>query len=145
MRNEVEQPLGAESQEKDESSIGAEPIVANEAVPAVPLDEPDRRHADANTGIGLPVKAAATTSLAGSANNQRRPRNDLLDHQLNSSVTKDYSQEIGSKLRKGTLDLYFSLAPRDAIDSMVAGALVGLSNLIMDCFDQATRSGERAK
>ena len=151
MREETEKHENTELQEGEEPGVGAEPVAATEATPAIPLDEPDHQHSDANAPNlatlegkkepGLPVEAAATTPLAGSTNNERRPAVDLVEHQLNTSVTRNYNQETGSKLRKGTFDLYSRLAPRDAIDSMLAGAMVGLSNATMDCFDRANWSG----
>jgi hypothetical protein len=138
MRNETEQQVGTEWQENDEPDVGAEPVAAIEA--AAPLDEPDCQHPDPNA----PTSAEAAATTVAVPANQRRPRLDLLEHRLNTSVTRDFTQETESRLRKGAIDLYFSLAPRDAIDSMVASAMVGLSNATMECFDRATRS-ERAR
>jgi len=131
-------------------SVSAQPTTATNALPETAADEADCQRPVVDPPIldsleeksepGLPVEAAAETPLALSGTNQRRPRVDLLEHQLVRSVTRNYPHETASKLRKGTVDLYSSLTPRDAIDSMLAGAIVGLSNATMDCFDRATLS-----
>ena len=154
MRNEAEQQVGAEWQENDEPSVGAEPVATTEAA-AISLDEPDCQHPDVNAPTsaplkekkepGLPVETAGTTPLAGSANSQRRPRNDLLEYQLNSSVTRDPNKEKQQKLRNGAVDLYDSLKANDAIDSMLGSAMVALSNATMDCFDRANWGFERSR
>jgi len=128
-----------------------EPTTATDAAPAMSPDEAGCQHpvADPPTLVtleeksesGLPVEAPSTTPLAGSATNKRRPHVDLLEHQLVMSVTRNSPKERASRLVKGTFDLYSSLAPEDAIDSMLAGAMVGLLNAIMDCFDRANWSG----
>jgi hypothetical protein len=124
--------------EKTEPGVGTEPVTPTETTPAAPLEETDCQHPDASALTS--VEAAATTPFAALAD-QRRPRLDLLEHQLNTSVTRDFTQETESRLKKGAIDLYFSLAPRDAIDSMLASAMVALSNATMDCFDRANCSG----
>jgi hypothetical protein len=144
-----------ESRENDEPSVCAQPVTATEAAAVVPLDEPDLQHLDANEPTlaklegtkdpSLPVEAAATTPLTGSANNQRRPRNDLLEHQLTSSVTRGHNQEKQQKLSDGAVDLYDALAPKDAIDSMLGSAMVALSNATMNCFDRANWGFERSR
>jgi len=73
---------------------------------------------------------------------KRAPRVELLEHQLNM-VARDGSvggSEKRANLRKGTIDLYHSLSPQDSIDSMLAGVMVGITNLTMECIAHANGS-----
>ena len=66
---------------------------------------------------------------------KRAAKVDLLEHQLSAVAQEGNScgKELRSKLRKGTVDLHDSLSPNDSIDSMLAGVMVGIHNLTMEC------------
>ena len=69
----------------------------------------------------------------------RPPRFVLLEYQLNWVVRNSWV--AGPKreaLRKGTLDLYKGLDPRDTTDSIFAALTVGLHNQTMECIGRNT-------
>jgi hypothetical protein len=68
----------------------------------------------------------------------RPPRIDLLEHQLKLVTGKDWGGEIRQKLMRGAIDLYRSLEPQDAIDAILAGIIVGLNNVTMDCLGKSS-------
>jgi hypothetical protein len=118
-------------QEKKEPAITAEAVSILEPapprpaadIPALPASRKRETEAPAGTELAL--------------------RDELLEHQLNTSVPSGYAQEIQSKFRRGAVDLYASLRPKDAIDSILARLTVGLTNLTMDCVDRAGISGTK--
>jgi hypothetical protein len=57
------------------------------------------------------------------------PRIDLLDHEFNTIIALGYGSEVRAKLKNGFIDLYNSLEPKDGIDSMLAGLIVGLNHV----------------
>jgi hypothetical protein len=68
------------------------------------------------------------------------PRIDLLDHQFNRIIALYHGPEERAKLKNGFIDLYNSLNPRDGVDSMLAGLIVGLNHVTMDSIGIASRN-----
>ena len=135
-------PAKIDIEQDNEPDIAAEPD-ATETGPASPLPElgfrrPPARGEGTNSTTGENREPNAAVEAAASTPSPvaRQPRVDLLDHQLVNSVTRHYSAEITSKLRHGAVDLYSSLSPKNASDSVLARLIVGLNNMTMDCLDR---------
>ncbi|MGB6949061.1 MAG: hypothetical protein WBD84_07660 [Methyloceanibacter sp.] len=131
---------------KEEPIMSVEPALASDHQPGA---ERFTAKMLALFGVGdeitIDLPTVSPTRSTESANTERRPGIDLLQHQLVNSVTRQYSPEITSKLRHGAVDLYSSLSPQNASDSVLARLVVGLNNMTMDCLDRVHRSSDRAR
>ena len=71
-----------------------------------------------------------------------RPSNRLIGFQLNRSLrTGNLGQEPRSKIQDGSVDRYNGFKVKDIIESLYAGAIVALSNAVMDAYGEAAQSG----
>lgn len=134
---------------KQDNEAGAEPTQATETGPAAPPHElrqpPHTRRAEPDSATGEHREAAIEEAPSAPNPEERRPAIDLLEHQLVHSAPHDCNQDMRSKLRHGTVDLYSSLSPKNASDSVLARFMVGLTNMSFDCLDRSQRSSDRAR
>lgn len=122
----------------NERDIHADSLGSDDNAPNSVLREPDSQPPLIETplstiqaGDNEPEAAAQRMSPV----KNRPPKVDLLEHQLRAVAQEGNScgKELRSKLQKGTIDLYDSLSPNDSIDFMLAGVMVGIHNLTMEC------------
>ena len=112
----------AEHVSGEDPAVSAEPIA-----PTVPAPSPPDGSAHHQDEISHPPLA-------------NEPRIDLLDHQFNRIIALWHGSEERAKLKNGFIDLYNSLNPRDGVDSMLAGLIVGLNHVTMDSIGIASRN-----
>ena len=87
----------------------------------------------------VPAPINSRDQAVPESQDDKSSRRALLAHQLNR-VARESSVgglERRADLKKGTVALYQRLAPRDAIDTMLASLMVGIHNQTMDCIAQS--------
>lgn len=129
----------------NERDFHAETMGSDDSAPDSALREPDCQPPLIETPPSTIREGDKEPEAAGqwmSPVKKRPPKVELLEHQLNM-VARDSGVgglEKRANLRKGTIALYHSLSPKDSIDSMLAGVMVGISHLTMECIARASGS-----
>jgi hypothetical protein len=129
----------------NERDFHAEAMGSEDSAPDSALRKPDGQPPLSETPPSTTQEGDKELEAAGQKIppvKKRPPKVELLEHQLNMAARDSGVGGLEKKasLRKGTIALYHSLSPKDSIDSMLAGVIVGISNLTMECISRAGSS-----